>query len=160
MRRGRQWPLAIVAVLLLSSAGQVAFAVVASSDASFAVERDYYRKALRFDDELARRRASDLLAWRIDSHVQLADEGRQGRVTVTVTDSTGIPVAGASVSVVAMHNARAADELAATLVEVGAGVYEAPLPAERPGEWEVRITVARGEERFASSERITARQAR
>lgn len=160
MKRGHQWPLAIVAVLLLSSAGQVAFAVVASSDASFAVERDYYQKALRFDDELARRRASDLLAWRVVSRMQLAEGGREGRIAVTIVDSAGAPVTGATVSVTAMHNARAADELAATLLEVGAGGYEAPLPADRPGEWEVRFSVTRGDERFASRERIIARQAR
>ncbi len=156
MKPGMQWPLGIAAVLVLSTVGQIWFAVVANRDQAFAVEGDYYAKAIHWDAELAQRQENALLGWRIAPTLQLGKENGEGALSIELRDSTGVGITGADVQVLAMHNARAARQLSATLAEVGEGTYRAPLPARRPGEWELRFSVRRGTQRFTVSERIDA----
>lgn len=156
MKRGMQWPIGVAAVLALTVIGNVWVAVIASRDEAFAVEPDYYQKAVHFDDELALRAASARLGWRVVPRLQLGTPTRSGSLTATVTDSSGAPVSGATVEVLAMHNARASRQLTVTLSESGDGAYAAPLDAQRPGEWELRFTVTRGSDIFAVRERIDA----
>ena len=154
MKRGAQWPVAIAAILILSSAGQVLFAVVASRDQSFAVEGDYYDKAVRWDVELAQRRDNAQLGWTVTPTLRLGTGNGDGTLAVELRDAAGAAITGATVRVLAMHNARANRQLSATLSEVGGGAYRAALPAQRPGEWELRFSVQRGDERFTVSERL------
>lgn len=154
MKRGMQWPIAIAAILVLSSAGQILFAIVASRDQAFAVESDYYEKAVRWDDEIAQRRENSVLRWTVTPTLRLGAGSGDGALAVELRDSAGRAITGATVKVLAMHNARASRQLSATLSEVGDGAYHAPLPAQRPGEWELRFSVQRGGERFTVSERV------
>ena len=156
MKKGIQWPLGIVAVLALSTAGQIWFAVVANRDKAVAVEVDYYNKAVHWNDELAQRQHSVMLGWHIVPALQLGRGNGDGALSIELRDSAGVAITGAEVHVLAMNNARAARQLSATMAEVGGGIYRAPLPARRAGEWELRFTVRRGVERFAVSERVNA----
>lgn len=156
MKRGMQWPIGIALVLALTVASNVWMAIVASSDEAFAVEPDYYRKAVHFDDEMALRAESARLGWSVQPELRLGSPSAPGTLTVVVRDAAGAPVNGATVELLAMHNARASHQLAATLAFAGDGRYEAPLAAERPGEWELRLTVTRGGERFATRARVDA----
>lgn len=156
MKRGMQWPIAVAVVLALTVIGDVTVAVIASRDEAFAVEPDFYQKAVNFDDEMALRAASRTLGWRLEPSLQLGHPGTPGRVSIMLRDSAGAPVSGAHVALLAMHNARASHQLNATLTDLGGGAYEAPLSAERPGEWELRFMVTRGGDRFAVRDRIDA----
>jgi nitrogen fixation protein FixH len=156
MKRGMQWPIGIAVILALTVISNVWLAVIASRDEAFAVEPDYYQKAVRFDDEMALRAESARLGWRVVPRLRLGTPASAGSLTATVTDSSGAPVQGAQVEVLAMHNARASRQLTATLAEAGNGAYSAPLDAQRPGEWELRFTITRGSERFAVRERVDA----
>ncbi len=156
MKRGMQWPIGIAVVLAATVVSNVWIAVVASRDEAFAVEPDYYNKAVHFDDEMALRAESARLGWRVIPQLRLGTSAREGSLTATVTDSAGTPLRGATVTVLAMHNARASHQLTATLADTGNGAYTAPLDARRPGEWELRFTVTRGSDRFAVRERVDA----
>jgi nitrogen fixation protein FixH len=156
MKRGMQWPIGIAAVLALSAGGQVWFAVVAGRDKAFAVEGDYYQKAIHWDDELAQRRDNAHLGWTVKPTLRLAAGNGDGALAIELRDASGAAILGATVEVLAMHNARANRPLSATLSEVGRGQYQAQLPAQRPGEWELRFTVQRGGERFTVRERVEA----
>ncbi len=156
MKRGMQWPIGIALVLALTVASNVWMAIVASSDEAFAVEPDYYRKAVHFDDEMALRAESARLGWSVQPELQLTTPSAPGALTVVVRDAAGAPVNGATVELLAMHNARAARQLTATLTASGDGRYASPLAAERPGEWELRLTVTRGSDRFATRARVHA----
>ena len=156
MKKEMRWPLGIVAVLALSTAGQIWFAVVANRDQSFAVEGDYYNKAVHWDDELAQRQRNAAFGWTIVPSLQLGAGNGAGVLSVELRDSAGVAITGAEVQVLAMNNARAARQLTATLIEVGAGEYRGPLAAQRSGEWELRFSVRRGAEHFTVSERVNA----
>lgn len=154
MKRGMEWPIGIVAVLALSTVGQIWFASVANRDKAFAVEGNYYEKAVHWDAELAQRRENSSLGWKVTPTLRLGTGNGDGTLAIELRDSSGTPITGAQVSVLAMHNARANRQLSATLSEVGGGAYKAALPAQRPGEWELRFSVTRGTEHFTISERV------
>jgi nitrogen fixation protein FixH len=141
---GRWWPFAIVGVFV-ANAGVMAWVMVtAHSDHSFAIEEDYYEKALHWDDSARRRDASAALGWQAVG----AFDPAPGTLTVTVHDSADLPVDGASVIVRAFHRARRTDAVTLALAESAAGSYACPLQGPRPGWWSIWVDAARGEDRF------------
>lgn len=149
MKRLRVFP-GIIFVLMGMSVCLVALTVfLAGSDRSFAVESNYYQKALNWDATQRQNTQSRELGWT----VRVATEGHEGQsaLTVRVGDSEGRPVERASVGVVAFHNARAADRFGATLTENGPGVYSADMELARPGQWQFQISVKRGVDEFTAT---------
>ncbi len=154
MKRGWQWPVGVAAVLAIVVIADVTVAIVAARDEAFAVEPDFYQKALHFDDEMALRAESARLAWQLIPTLQLGRPGAPGAVSVILRDSAGLALTGARVQLLAMHNARASQPVTATLADRGDGRYDASLDARRPGEWELRFVVTRGADRFAVRDRL------
>lgn len=131
------WPAIILGLL----GGQVALSAimiyVASSDPSFAVEPDYYQRAVRWDQHS---RGAELAA-SVAIAGATADGEREARFTIREVD--GRLLRGAAVTVVAFHHGRAAQRRQATLTETNEGVYAARLPLLRAGLWEFRLTIQR-----------------
>jgi nitrogen fixation protein FixH len=150
------WPIAITLVLLLSAGSNVWVMTIANRDPSFAVEPDYYRKAVAWDAQMAQARTNAALGWRAVSAIVLAKEGQPGLVRVTLLDRAGRPVSGARLSVEAMHNARASQRLESALAETSPGIYEAATAARRPGQWELRVTAVRDTTRYTETVRLTS----
>jgi nitrogen fixation protein FixH len=151
--RGWLWPLGLGLALALSAGSNILFMVLANRDASFAVEPDYYRKALEWDRTMAQEAANRALGWRVS--VEAAMAGTQGRrLTLRLVDRDGRGVDGAIVSVEALHGARAADVVSGRLSGEGQGRYAAELPLARAGLWELRVRAERGGQIF--TQRISA----
>ena len=153
-----RWPLGIAAILGATVAANLVVMRVASDDPSFAVEPDYYRRAVGWDSTLAQARASAALGWRVATQVTPLVAGAPATVTLAITDRDGAPVTGATVAVEALFNARANDRHTATLPEVAPGRYAAPLPLARAGVWELRVQVRRDgapPQAFHAVERVT-----
>lgn len=159
-RKGWAWPLAIALVLLVSAGSNIGFMLVAKSDKSFAIEPDYYQKALAWDDAMAQEEHNLSLGWNVDARVELGAETTNGRVEVVITDSIGEPVDLAKVDAVVFHNARAAVRLSATLTEESPGTYWADIDADKAGLWDVIITATKGPDRFVRTVRVDARSSR
>lgn len=154
--RGRAWPFAIAGILLAGIASNVAFVVLASSDPAAAVEPDYYRKGVAWDEEMAQQEHNVALGWSARAALVLGAHGTPGRLELTLADSLGRPLTGATVQALVMHNARAAAVQTLVLHDEGAGRYSARVAADRPGVWEVRLSVERDSQRFTVRERIQA----
>jgi len=154
VKRGAWWPIGIATVLAATVGANIWIAVVANDDPSFAIEQDYYKKAVAWDTTLARREASRRLGWHIEP--VLGAMTRDGvQLHVTLVDSTGAPIEGATVKVSAFYNARAGTLVNATL-RSGASEYTAQLPVHHAGQWELRFDVTRGTDRFVSTSRVEA----
>ena len=148
--RGWIWPVAIVALLVGSAGANIGFMLIASRDASFAVEPDYYKKAVAWDRAMQQERANVALGW--TAAAALERTGRsQARLAVRLLDRTGAPVDGASVEVETFASARARDRLSARLAAAGDGRYAAALPAGHTGLWEIRLRAARGGDVFTQT---------
>ena len=155
-KRGRAWPFAIAAILLAGIASNVGFVILATSDPAAAVEPEYYRKAVAWDEEMAQQGRNIALGWSTHSALRLGTNGTPGRLELQLADSLGQPLSGAAVTALVMHNARAAAVQEVTLREEGRGRYTASVAAARPGVWDIRLSVERDSRRFTARERIQA----
>lgn len=156
--RGLGWPIGMSVILAGTVALNLYVMHLARSDASFAVEPDYYRKAVHWDDELAQRRRNAALGWRLSpSLARDADDAT--RLRLRLTDAAGRPLDGVAVEVEAFAIARAAQVQRVTLASAGgdaAGAYDGRLDMRQPGQWELRVVATRGGERFTAVQRVEA----
>ena len=147
IKPGALWPAVIAGALGLHVVGSLVMVYFATSNESYAVEPDYYRKALAWDEKRAQDRHNAELGWRLDFTVEPATAGRDPIVRVELSTVDGGPLTDASISVEAFANARRDDVLTAGLTETDAG-YQAAMPMRRDGLWEFRFTVTRGDDLF------------
>lgn len=155
LRSGRHWPLLVVLVF----SGNIAFAtwvfVTASSDPSFAVEQDYYDRALHWNDEIEQRRLNDALGWTVTlDGPAVITQGTSADLVLTVLDAGGRPMSDATITALAFPVARAGASVTIIFEAVAPGRYATRLHEPRPGKWEFRITVARASDVFTA--RISA----
>lgn len=149
--RGWMWPAAVVGLLVASAAGNIAFVMLATRDPSFAVERDYYEKALAWDATRAQEARNAALGWRLGASLVPAPGSSGVELAVRLTRRDGAPIEGAMVTLETFHNARAGQVIAASLAARGDGVYGALLPLSRAGLWELRFRVNRAGDVFTAT---------
>ena len=154
MKKGAVWPYLIVGALALHVVVSLVVVFFATTDASYAVEEDYYQKAIDWDQKRAQDRTNASLGWRFEFEVAPPEKpGDQPRLEVTLRNEAGDPLTGATVTVEAFHNSRSDDILRASLLEIDEpGVYRATLPMQHNGRWEMRFTAERNDDRFTHSE--------
>ena len=156
MKPGMGWPIGVIVILAASMAANILMMRIANDDPSFAVEPDYYRKAVLYDSTLAQTHRNLDLGWGVQAFADSIARGRPTRLRVVLRDERAQPLLGAVVDATVLFNARANDLVTATLTDDGAGVYSATFPINTPGEWEVRVNVTRDTSHFTSSTRLTA----
>jgi nitrogen fixation protein FixH len=147
---GKRWPWAIGTVLVLTMAGNLWVLRLAGSDPSFAVEPDYYRKAVAWDTTMAEAAQNTRLGWQLTVESMATSGTAPAQLSVQLRDREGKPMDGASLEVAATHNARADHIVTGTFADAGGGRYVAALDARRPGLWELRFTVRHGTDRFTA----------
>ena len=153
MKKGSLWPWIIAGALALHVVASLVVVFVAASNSSYAVEEDYYQKALHWNDKRAQDRTNEELGWILNLTVRpAATPEEEPTLEVNLTDASGEPIDGAVVAVETFHNARADDILRANLDAIGEGVYRTALPMRHNGRWELRFTVDRGQENFTHTE--------
>lgn len=148
MSPARLWPAAIVAVLAITVAANVALYVAATGRDAPAPEPDYYRKAVAWDSTLALARASAALGWRVDA--RLAPAGADSmRLTLTVADRDQQAIEGAA-RITLRHDRppAVAIEGGAALDPAGRGAFS--VAGRRVGRWEIDLDLRRGSERFVA----------
>jgi nitrogen fixation protein FixH len=150
------WPIGVATILAATVAANVIVMQIANNDPAFAVEPDYYRKAVNFDATMAQERENISLGWGIETLIDSIGDGRHTRVAIRLRDASSSPLAGARVAVMARFNARANDTLTARLTEEAPGTYVTTLPIAHPGQWEVRVDATHGSQRFSASSRVNA----
>ena len=151
MKKGWYWPFLLVGLLASGVGVNLYFMSRAVSDPSFAVEPDYYAKAIAWDAHQVRARDNAELGWTLALSVMAADPGTgRARVVALLVDRDGLPVRGLTVGLEAFHNARASQVVTASLVETAEHAYAADVAVSRPGLWEFRVAAARGTEVFTA----------
>jgi hypothetical protein len=156
MKRGAGWPIAVALVLALTVGANIWVAVVASNDPSFAIEPDYYRKAVAWDSAMAQSTENRRLGWRVESSLDAYTRNGGTTLRVQLLDSTGAPIRGATVNVAALYNARAGHVLNTSMTADSPSGYAAHLAVAHRGSWELRFDIHRGAERYTSVARVEA----
>jgi nitrogen fixation protein FixH len=154
---GRVW--AWVPALLLGSLLGMQLTVLhyVLEDPGFALESDYYRKAVSWDAERELERASAALGWQ--AQLDASPSAQATRLRVQLSDPVGGALAGATVRVQAFANARAAQRFEIALAEMTPGSYSGELPSAAHGLWEFRLQATRGSARFAKIVRLSVERA-
>ena len=145
-RAGRFWSLVPVGLIVAMLGGLGTMTYLATDDPSFAVEKDYYKKAVAWDDTRAQAEANARLGWKIELATQ--PHGADLQVVAKVTDAQGVPIRGASVDLEAFANARASRVHTTTLVPAADASYRGDVALTQPGLWEFRFKVESGGQRF------------
>jgi nitrogen fixation protein FixH len=142
------WPSIVVAFLLMSVLACGLTVYFAVSDPSFAVEKDYYEKALNWDDRAAQLQANESLGWTATARMgeTLSPLGDR-TLTVTLTDASGRSVDEATVVAEVFHPARSSDRLDAAFT-YQEGHYVTTGRFTRKGVWRVKGTARVGETVF------------
>jgi hypothetical protein len=153
MKRGLAWPIGITAVLTLTVAANIWVMRVASADPSFAIEPDYYAKAVAWDSTLAQERRNRALGWRVLPSLSAWAPARGAKLEVRVVDAAGAAIRNAEVRVSAFAVARSGARVDTTLTEARE-TYEAILPILRGGIWELRFDVRRSNDRMTATQRV------
>ncbi len=144
MKRAQFWA-SVPAIILVGLIGtQVIVLSRVLSDPSFAVEEDYYQKAVEWDERQAVQRAAEELGFDFEVTLSRLDPpGRlpEARVELAVVSPTAAELSVSAARVVAFHNARAGLRLRAEMQPLEPGRFRAVLPMRRPGLWELRFEV-------------------
>lgn len=94
--RARWWPFFIIVLLVGGAGANVALMVIATRDPSFAVEPDYYQKALRWDEAMTQESHNAALGWSVAVGVDAATRSGPTRIVLRVSDRDGAPVEDAT----------------------------------------------------------------
>lgn len=149
--KGRRWALVPVALLLASTLGVGSMASIAARDPGFALEKDYYARAVHWDGEQAQQAENLRLRYELSVEPVLAPGGVE--LLVRLAEPSGQPLSGAALRAEAFANARSADRRELVFVESAPGAYRATVPAPRAGLWELRFVATRGSDRFSQTVR-------
>ncbi len=133
------WPFVPAVLLGGMVAGLFLMMRIATDDPNFAVEKDYYQKALDWDATQAQSRRNRTLGWNIT--LQPRESGKRTELRARVLDKDGKPVALSRLTVEAFPNAAANQRTTLTLTPTAAGDYQAFLSPSHRGLWEFRFVV-------------------
>jgi nitrogen fixation protein FixH len=154
IRKDRVWPAIVIGVLALDVAVGIAMMRVADDDPTYAIEPDYYHKAITWDSTVAQAERNRALGWTLAPTLGARGMGRPAALALQLRDRIGQPIDSAVVRVEAMPVAHANAVVEVTLPGAGQGSYGAPVTIAEPGLWEFRLMARRGEDRFTADFRL------
>lgn len=152
--RARAWTLVPFLILGGGLAGLGVMTSLAVDDPSFALEEDYYRKAVEIDRQREQEAINRQLGWHLRVRPSGTSAARRGVHLALELEGPEGPLDSARITAEAFHNARAADVRNVAFEPEGEGRYFVRLSDVRPGLWEIRLRVEREGEVFTQVERL------
>ena len=150
MKSGRQWPAIIVGLLLLAGTANGILVFLAIRNPSFAVEPDFYQKAVDWDKTREQERKNRELGWKVELLAPNVVPTGRSEVGILLLDPVDRPIENASVTLEAFHLARAAEVQNISFREEQPGRYISSMETHRSGLWEFRFTIDRGSSTFTA----------
>jgi len=152
MRKGTAfWPVFVVGIAMTSLTGAGVLIFFAHANGGVAVEPGYYEKAVDWDRSVHERAISERLRWTVTAESSpVMKPGEDVTLILTVRDAECAGLPGCAVAVEAFHYAESTRRVSPVARDLGGGRYLVSLERARPGRWAVRLSVARGDERFVT----------
>ncbi|MEO5799203.1 MAG: FixH family protein [Gemmatimonadales bacterium] len=155
IRKDRIWPTIVITVLTGTVVMGVVLGRVAIGDNHFAVEPDYYNKAVGWDSTMAQGKRNDSLGWQVIPRIGPIPPRGSVALELEIVDGRGEALTGARVSVEAMPIAYANRVVDRVLPPAELpGHYAAPVTMSPLGLWEFRVTATRADARFTANLRL------
>lgn len=130
------WPWAIFVLLGMNMVIVAITVYAAATSSGSAVEKEYYEKALRWDDTARQASINRSLGWKVEMAA-----GPSRTLVLTLSDSRGMPIRSADVQTTVLHEADPASVRSVRFIGDGSGVYRAALPDGPPGLYRVRSSI-------------------
>ena len=144
---------AFFAVVLLANATMVYFAVQSWTGLEYS---GYYLKGLRYNETLAAVDRQEARGW--TGEISVAGRGqRRIDFAVTLRDRNGGPLTGARAVASFRRPTHAGHDFRVELQPVGVGRYGRAISVPLAGQWQVHVTLERGEETHKLTQRIVVR---
>ncbi len=157
MKKGWLWPVGITLVLMIHVGFGLTVAFIAASDPSFAVEPDYYEKAVHWDDRSRQQNTNRKLGWSCEAKIRMTSGlDNSGELRVKLLDAQGTPLSDASLSAEVFFNGRAKHRTSLKLMPVNKepGVYISALAVGFDGAWTVRVSASKDSNVFTNEQRV------
>jgi hypothetical protein len=124
-------------------------AYVAVNDPGFALEPNYYDKAVHWDRSQAEAAASRELGLKltVSKPLRVSESGKL-ELELAVTDKSGASYSGAQVKVEAFAIARASERHELALRELANGHYATEIDSKTLGLWELRISIDKDRDHY------------
>lgn len=147
------WTPAILLGSMLLGLGTLAY--IAIDDPHFALEPNYYDKAVHWDQARSEARGSDALGLKValSAPLVVSSEGKLD-VVLDVRAELGLTLAGAELELEAFPNAYAGHVQRVALQKKAPGVYAAQISRAITGLWELRIVIKQGALRYSRVLRV------
>lgn len=150
--RGLFWAALPVLLLGASLLGVGTMVSIAVHDPSFALERNYYERAVHWDRQREQEETNERLGYAATLRLRTVRDGVE--LELALADHRRVPLSGAEVKVEAFANARSGERRFLTLIPEADGRYRASLGRAQAGLWEFRLDVRAGGEHFTSTRRL------
>ena len=118
--------------------------------------RSAYLDGLAYNDRIAEREAQAALGWQVALALEPA-EGGQAELRVRLLGPSGEPLYADEVRARFKRPTLEGHDFAVTLDDRGAGRYGRRVTLPLPGQWDVALSVTKGDDRHDSSRRVMLR---
>lgn len=144
----------LVAAVLLVNITMISLAVSTNPGL---VSEDYYERGRNFEKTVTTRIAArSALGWTISTDFPLAPvTNRVEKYRFNVVDKNGVPVTDGQVTVNVYRPSDAKADFLVEMTEIVPGVYTGDISFPLKGQWEVTVSVKRGEDIYDFSRRAS-----
>ncbi len=155
IRKDRIWPTIVTGVLVGNLVLGVVLVRIATGDDHFAVEPDYYRRAIGWDTVQAQARQNVALGWQVTATVAPISPTTATELRLHLTDRDGVPVRVDQAQIEARPIAYASEVVRGTAtLTAELGSLRAVMPLHRVGLWEFQVTATSGNDHFTETLRL------
>lgn len=148
-KRWPVWAFFPVGLLALLLTIQVVMVSLATDDPGFAVEENYYQRAVDWDQQAAQRATNQQLGWTVHWTATPHSEGT-GRLAMKLKAADGSPITEARLELIAFPNSRSSQRQSLTARELEPGHYVASFVLSRLGLWEFRLAAHANGHKFTN----------
>ena len=145
------WIFVLGFVVVIAVNGGLIYAALGSF--SGLVSDHAYEQGRLFNAALKARATQEALGWRVALSVEPAVDGA-ARVLVEAHDRAGQPLSGAAVGVTLLRPVQPGHDHDVVLNERGSGRYAGTVAVDLAGQWDARIEIVRGADRYTATRRI------
>lgn len=150
--RGLQWPLLVACLLAIPVIAGGYLAWMATHDPTFAIESDYYRKAVAWDATMDQAAANTRLGWTL--HARAVRQGANVVLVARLLDRNGQPLLPQSLHAEGFFVARAREVASADVAVTAGAPLSATLRLPHAGLHEIRWRARLGPDTFTTTQRI------
>ncbi len=157
------WPLFLIGLLASNVIGVVFLVLFALDDPSHHIEKDYYKKAVNYDQEMAQQRQNLRLGWKLRIDFERPSGERMAFLkkhhmipetvlTAFVVDRAGKPLPALKVAVEAFPFRRAGRRVKRELkADEAKGSYRATIKLIPSGRWRFMFSLKKGKDTFTTN---------